>query len=318
MLKFSACLASLALFSMQSMAQAGDTFYINPGSTAAQWVKQNPDAPDTAKIRTAIANVPGALWLTGTSQGADQLEARVTHYVSAAASTHATPILVAYNLPHRDCSGGASAGGAPNAAAYRVWIDHVVNGVGGNPAVIILEPDALPDLQCLSQADRDERLSLFNYAVSGFKLRAPQARVYLDAGNAGWKPAASMAEALHAAGVKDARGFALNISNFYTLEQSRQYADLINKKLSADHAYTKAVVVDTSRNGNGAHPGDWCNPPGRKLGLVPQTLSPTLLALWIKQPGNSDGASSATADCHGGPAAGTFSAELAVRLIEGR
>ncbi|MGY2229165.1 glycoside hydrolase family 6 protein [Pseudomonas tolaasii] len=317
MLKFSVWVASTVLLSMQSVAQAGEVFYVNPGSTAAQWVKQNPDAPDAAKIRAAIASVPSALWLTGTSQATDQLEARVAHYVSAAASAHTTPVLVAYNLPHRDCSGGASAGGAANAAAYRGWIDQVINGVGGNPAVLILEPDALPDLQCLSPADRSERLSLFNYAVSGFKRRAPQANVYLDAGNVGWKPVALMADALHAAGVKYARGFALNISNFYSLDQSRQYADLINNKLAADHAYTRAVVIDTSRNGNGAQPGDWCNPPGRKLGLPPQTLSPNLLALWIKQPGNSDGASSPKADCHGGPAAGTFSAELAVRLIDG-
>ncbi|MGB3123744.1 MAG: glycoside hydrolase family 6 protein [Pseudomonas sp.] len=317
MLKLTVVVASLAVLSLPSVARASDTFYINPESTAAQWVRQHPDAPGSADIFAAIANVPSALWLTGSSQAIDQLAPRVSRYVAAAASAHATPILVAYNLPHRDCSGGASAGGAADATAYRSWIDHVINGVGGKPAVIILEPDALPDLQCLSPANRDERLALFNYAVSGFKTRAPQANVYLDAGNAGWKPAALMAGALNAAGVKDARGFALNIANFYTLDQSRNYAALINSTLSADHGYTKAVVVDTSRNGNGARPGDWCNPPGRKLGPLPQSLSADLLALWIKLPGNSDGASSPKADCHGGPAAGTFSAALAVRLIKG-
>ncbi len=314
---FRSIVASLVCLLVQPAAQASETFFINPESSAAQWVKHNPDAPDAANIQAAIANVPSALWLTGGSQSSDQLEQRVERYVSAADTAHAIPILVAYNLPHRDCSGGASAGGAANAPAYRAWIDQVITGVGGKPAIIILEPDALADMQCLSPGNRDERLALFNYAVTGFKQRAPQADVYLDAGNANWKPAAQMADALQAAGLKDARGFALNISNFYTLDQSRHYADLINAKLSADHAYTKAVVVDTSRNGNGAHPGDWCNPPGRKLGMLPHTVAPNLLALWIKQPGNSDGASSPTADCHGGPPAGTFSAELAVRLING-
>jgi endoglucanase len=51
--------------------------------------------------------------------------------------------------------------------------------------------------------------------------------------------------------------------------------------------------------------------------MTPQVLSPQLVALWIKLPGNSDGASSTKADCHGGPAAGTFSPELALRLIDG-
>jgi len=303
---------------MQPTAWAADAFYVNPDSAAAQWVKNNPGNPDSAKIGQAIASVPSALWLTGSSQATEKLADRVTRYVTAAASAHKTPILVAYNLPHRDCSGGASAGGAVNAAGYRDWIDRVINGIGGEPAVVILEPDALADMQCLDPGKRNERLALFNYVVSGFKQRAPQAQVYLDAGNPGWKPAGVMAEALNAAGVKEARGFALNVSNFYTLEQSIRYGDAINGRLSADHAYTKAVAVDTGRNGNGAHPGDWCNPQGRKIGIQPQALSPHLLALWVKLPGNSDGASSPTADCHGGPAAGTFSPELAVRLIDGR
>lgn len=318
MLRFIVGVAGLVVLAVLPAAHAGDAFYVNPESTAAQWVKHNPQAADAAIIRVAIAQVPSALWLTGSSQGSDQLEARVERYVSAAATARATPILVAYNLPHRDCSGGASAGGAADATAYRAWIDQLINGVGRKPAIIILEPDALPDMQCLSPSQRDERLALFNYTVSAFKQRAPQADVYLDAGNAHWKPAAQMADTLHAAGIKNARGFALNVSNFYTLDQSRDYADRINARLFANHAYTKAVVVDTSRNGNGAVPGDWCNPPARKLGMLPHAVTPNLLALWIKLPGNSDGASSPIADCHGGPAAGTFSAPLALRLIEGK
>jgi len=261
--------------------------------------------------------VPAALWLTGSSQASDNLAATVSRYVAAADAVHETPILVAYNLPGRDCSGGASAGGAANAADYRAWIDGFIDGIGGKRAVIILEPDALADSGCLSPAKRDERLGLFNYAVAGFKQRAPHADVYLDAGNAGWKPAGAMAGYLHAAGVKDARGFALNVSNFYTLEQSRTYGAAINGSLSAEHGYTKAVVIDSSRNGNGASPGDWCNPRGRKIGTHLRAVAEDVLAVWVKLPGNSDGASSSTRNCHGGPAAGTFSPDLAVRLIEG-
>ena len=127
-----------------------------------------------------------------------------------------------------------------------------------------------------------------------------------------------MANYLNAAGVKGARGFALNVSNFYTLDQSRAYGDAINAKLSSEHDYTKSMVVDTSRNGNGARPGDWCNPPGRKIGARSQALTENVLAIWAKIPGNSDGASSSSRDCHGGPAAGTFSPDLGVRLIDGK
>lgn len=317
-LKIAPLAAGFICLSMLPAAQASDGFYVNPQSTAAQWVQQHPDTPATARIRSTIAEVPSALWLTGTSQAGGTLPDRVNRYVSAAAGADKTPILVAYNLPHRDCSGGASAGGAPNATAYRAWIDQLINGIGDKPAVVILEPDALADMQCLDKDRRSERLELFNYAVSGLKQRAHHADVYLDAGNPGWKSPDAMAEALNAAGVKQARGFALNIANFYTLAQVRSYGDAINARLLSEYTYTKAIAVDTSRNGNGATPGDWCNPTGRRIGMTPQVLSPQLVALWIKLPGNSDGASSTKTDCHGGPAAGTFSPELALRLIDGK
>lgn len=303
---------------MQPAAYASDTFYVNPDSSAAQWIKMHPDDPRTARIRTSIADVPTAMWLTGTSQTTDKLTESVSRYVSAADNVHKIPILVAYNLPGRDCSGRASAGGAANAADYRIWIDNFINGIGGKRAVIILEPDALADSECLGQAKRSERLSLFKYAISGFKQRAPHADVYLDAGNAGWKPSSTMANYLNAAGVAGARGFALNVSNFYTLDQSRAYGDAINATLSSAYGYTKSIVVDTSRNGNGANPGDWCNPPGRKIGTQIQAITENVLTVWVKIPGNSDGSSSSTRDCHGGTAAGTFSPDLAVRLIEGK
>ncbi|MGY2200856.1 glycoside hydrolase family 6 protein [Pseudomonas gingeri] len=306
----------ILLFAFEQAAHAEERFYANPGSTAAQWLKANPGAPLAARIRTAIANIPSALWLTGTSQATQKLSDTVSRYVTAADKVHETPILVAYNLPDRDCSGGASAGGAVDAPAYRDWIDRFIDGIGDKPAIVILEPDALADSQCLPRQKRDERLALLNHAISGFQQHAPSARVYLDAGNPGWKPAATLARDLDAAGVKMAHGFALNVSNFYTLAQSRQYADAINARLSADHGYTKSVLVDTSRNGNGAIPGDWCNPPGRTLGLPPQAITETLLAVWVKLPGNSDGSSSPSRDCHGGPPAGTFSPELAARLID--
>ena len=52
------------------------------------------------------------------------------------------PILVAYNAPFRDCA-QYSAGGATDTAAYKAWIDGFAAGIGGDPAVVILEPDCL-------------------------------------------------------------------------------------------------------------------------------------------------------------------------------
>src|SRR5438270_637267 len=52
------------------------------------------------------------------------------------------PVLVAYNVPFRDCS-QYSSGGARDAAAYEAWIDGFARGLGKSKAVVIVEPDGL-------------------------------------------------------------------------------------------------------------------------------------------------------------------------------
>jgi endoglucanase len=72
-------------------------------------------------------------------------------------------------------------------------------------------------------------------------------------------------------------------------------------------------VIDTSRNGNGPLDVEWCNPKGRKLGMVPtlETGDPLIDAyLWLKRPGESDG------ECNGGPRAGVFWDEQAIELAK--
>ncbi len=51
-------------------------------------------------------------------------------------------MLVAYNIPFRDCA-QFSAGGATSVAEYEAWIDGFAAGIGDQPAVVILEPDGL-------------------------------------------------------------------------------------------------------------------------------------------------------------------------------
>jgi cellulase/cellobiase CelA1 len=61
--------------------------------------------------------------------------------------------------------------------------------------------------------------------------------------------------------------------------------------------------------------GQWCNPPGRQLGSVPQVLDNRGdMGLWIKTPGESDG------NCGTGPGTrpGEFSPDIASKLIAGR
>jgi endoglucanase len=217
------------------------------------------------------------------------------------------PVFAIYNISQRDC-GSYSAGGA-SAASYSSWIEQISLAIGTTKASVILEPDALSQINqpgCLSDAQKFERYQLMSGVIAMLKKNAPNTAVYLDAGNSQWIPAAMMAQNLRSAGVSAADGFSLNVSNFMTTSSSVSYGTQISGNLDGKH-----FVIDTSRNGLGpTTDNQWCNPSGRALGKVPIGFSSSLVDayLWIKRPGESDGS------CNGGPAAGVFWPQYAYDL----
>jgi endoglucanase len=215
-------------------------------------------------------------------------------------------------LPGRDACSGFSGGGQKTPAEYKKWISAFAAAIGDRPAVVIIEPDALGDFECMSAAQIAERNELLKFATGEVRAKAPNTWAYLDAGNPGWGEPAVMAARLHDAGVRNVRGFALNVSNFHPTATTVEHAKKINAKLTSNGP-AAGFVIDTSRNGNG-HAGSWCNPPQRKLGPAPQAgVTGEDYRLWVKTPGISDGPCGTAP----GVAAGTYSPELAVRLIDG-
>ncbi|MFG1998677.1 glycoside hydrolase family 6 protein [Spirillospora sp. NPDC048911] len=292
-------------------AEAASPFYVDPSSNPAVWVKKNPRDARAAAIKKSIATKPGAKWFGNWS---GDIGKSVSAYVTAAQKAKKTPILVAYNITDRDCS-GHSGGGAGSAAKYRTWISKFASAIGNRPAVVIIEPDAVAQLDCLPAASRKTRTALLSYATKQFQTKAKKSRAYLDGGNSNWIAPATMATRLNAAGVKNVRGFSINVSNFFTTAQSAAYGKKVNAALKSKYRYTKKFVIDTSRNGKGGVAGQWCNPAGRKLGATSRTggTSGAEYLLWIKVPGDSDGPCGVGA----GIPAGTFSPVLATRLIKG-
>lgn len=280
---------------------AGARMYVDPNSEAATQVRAwQAKRPADARLLQKIASQPHADWYDYSAG----VHHDVTQRVRQIARAGALPVLVAYFIPHRDC-GSYSRGGARSPAGYRAWVRAVAAALNGHRSVVILEPDALAQLGCLSPAQRHERKALLRYATT--VLAAHRASVYIDAGNAGWQPPATMAARLRAAGIGAARGFALNVSNFDTVANEAAYGHRISAAVGG-----KPFVIDTSRDGRGPAPrAAWCNPPGRGLGHPPtaQTGDPLIDALlWIKAPGESDGS------CRGAPPAGTWWASYAVGL----
>ena len=218
-------------------------FYVDPSSSPAVWVAANPGDGRAGAINASIAKTPMARWFgswsgtIGTATGA---------YVGAAAYSSKLPILVAYNIYGRDACGGQSAGGA-GSSAYNTWIAAFAGGIASRPAVVILEPDALGDYSCMSASQITDHQNMLIGGITQLNAQAPNAWTYLDAGNPGWIAATTMAQHLDAAGLRNAHGFALNVSNYYTTTQNASYASAINSYLSSHYGYTKPFVVDTGR-----------------------------------------------------------------------
>ncbi|MFG2938446.1 glycoside hydrolase family 6 protein [Streptomyces sp. NPDC048282] len=288
--------------------KGADPFWVNPDSNAARQVKAYARAgkdADAGRIRR-IAAQPTGEWI-----GPENPEQEARGFTEAAQNSDRTALLVLYDIPHRDC-GQYSQGGAADGDAYRAWIDGVARGIQDRPATVVLEPDAVLHLVdgCTRAQFAEERYDLLRGAITTLKA-LKNTRVYLDAGNAGWGHPDQIYQPLKRAGVGLADGFAVNVSNFYSTEDSIAYGKQLSRKVGGKH-----FVIDTSRNGNGPYAGGnpderWCNPPGRALGEPPTTKTADPLVdayLWVKRPGESDGT------CKGGPRAGDWWPAYALKL----
>lgn len=285
-------------------------FWVDPDTSAARQLAAYTKAGDGEKaaLMKEIAERPVGEWIAGSDPDP---EAAVRGYTEAAAKAGRTALLVLYNIPHRDC-GQFSKGGAPDDDAYRAWVDQVARGIADRPATVVLEPDAVVHLVdgCTPNALHEARYALLKGAVERLK-RQSATKVYVDAGNAGWRSPEALDEPLRRAGIESADGFAVNVSNFQTTRASREFGKRLSAKVGGKH-----FVIDTSRNGNGPYTqGDpaenWCNPPGRALGEPPTTHTGDGLVdayVWAKRPGESDG------PCRGGPQAGAWWPEYALGL----
>lgn len=203
----------------------------------------------------AMVTTPQAVWFTdGTPK---QVEKAVKKVIAQAALERRIPILVAYNVPYRDCA-QYSAGGATDTAAYKAWIDGFAKGIGQAQATVILEPDALgiipynttiygaeekckptvvqPDGTTVPApgASPAERYAQLQYAGAALTGRAPNAAVYYDGTHSAWlgvgEAAYRIDKATHdpVTGASLARGFFLNTSNYQTTEQAIQFGTWVS------------------------------------------------------------------------------------------
>jgi len=268
---------------------AGRTLNSDGGAAFAAY---NSASGGDRDLLAKVAMNPAAFWMVGGDGG------RAGGLVDGGGGEYT--VIVAYNIPNRDCS-GESAGGASSPAEYQGWIDSMSQSLQGKQAAVILEPDAL----ALSCGDSTE--SLIAYAVNSLRQN-PGVAVYIDGGHSNWVGAGEMANRLRNAGIDQATGFAVNVSNFQPTGALIDYGRNLSGLLGG-----KPFVIDTSRNGARNPGGEWCNPAGAGLGEAPTVATGDDLVhafLWVKRPGESDGA---CGQCAGTPA-GQFCTSYALEL----
>ena len=127
----------------QRSLDANTQFYIpkpNHGALEQMADLTSSGNKDDANLIKATINTPQAVWFTQGTPKTVMQDVRKT--VQRAADKGQVPVLVAYNIPFRDCA-QFSAGGATSVAEYKTWIDGFAAGIDSGKAVVILEPDSL-------------------------------------------------------------------------------------------------------------------------------------------------------------------------------
>ena len=220
------------------------------------------DHADAALIEQMIGT-PQAVWFTGSTPRVVEQEVRAT--VQRAAGKGEIPVLVAYNIPFRDCA-QFSAGGATSVDEYHAWIDGFARGIGDRPAIVVLEPDGLgiipfyrqfgtgakewcqpPEADAATAAS--DRFEMLNYAVDRLGALASTS-VYLDGTHSRWLGSGDAAHRLFQAGIERADGFFLNASNYQLTEHLVKYGTWI--------AGCLAFATNAEEGGWRLGHWDWC------------------------------------------------------------
>lgn len=150
--------------------------------------------------------------------------------------------------------------GAADQRSYRAWIDNFAAGIGSSRVALVLQPD-MPFAVC---APSRVPFELVSYAARRFSA-LPHTTVYVDAGARYWPmPFSRAVWMLEQAGVRYARGFALNTTEYDSTGAEIEYGARLAQALAAAGVPGKHFVINTAENGapflNGQYPGNPANP----------------------------------------------------------
>jgi cellulose 1,4-beta-cellobiosidase len=247
-------LAPTAFGATNPFASTGG-WYVNP-LTRANMQRTLSRAHDASAAEQSallgMADSPTAIWIDTAEKVRGAQTPGTLEWVLASVSDEAARqepdtvpqlcVFVLYNLPHRDCSAKASAGGLSGLRQYKEeYIDpfaEVLHRYRHVPAVVIVEPDSLGNLvtnggggaaaggggSCGEEVAAAYRDGV-SYAVHTLAARAPHAALYVDAAHGGWlgyeENAAGFVSLIRELGIAPLiRGFSTNIANYQPLGEA--------------------------------------------------------------------------------------------------
>jgi len=259
-----------------------------------------------------LLDQPVATWLGEWLGNGAHVESTVSTIVASAAAAHQMPVVVSYNIPDRDL-GQYSAGGLSDATAYASWIDSISKGIGDRPAIVILEPDALPGIYDMSQQDGDDRMTMLHNALKTFTTKNPKTYVYIDSGNSKWLQPSELVALLKNvyAGVDVSPRISLNVSNYRPTPELTAYFNTVNQLYGGN----LKVLLDIGMNGaqTDIPTEDWCNPRAARQGTPDDAVfnpDSVIEQLMVRPLGESSG------ECErGDPAPGQFNQDLAATML---
>lgn len=139
---------------------------------------------------------------------------------------------------------GGACDGSWNVGSGESWYRQLARGIGSARVLAVVQLD-LPFALCTSSPAPEQITGYGAQTLSAL----PHTTVYIDAGAAEWEPAARMASLLIRSGIRHARGFSLDDTQYGATGLELEYGAQIIAALNADGVSGKHFVVNTDENG---------------------------------------------------------------------
>ena len=149
-----------------------------------------------------------------------------------------------------------------NVRANEAWYREMAAGIGNARAMVIVQAD-LPFAHTTAST-APERIDTYAARVLSAK---PHTTVYIDGGTLGWYNAEQDASLLIRNGIRYARGFALNDTDYDTTASDDKFGARVIADLAKHGVKGKHFILDTDENGQSYGPSELR--PGTRINLAP-------------------------------------------------